>query len=679
MKKLFVILGIIILIIVIGAGALFFVVKSYLTPEKVSALISEKLESAIHHKVKLGTITTGLSSADIAGVTLLPNNPHDTIPLAQIKKVSLTFSLFPLFHKKLEIGEILIDTPKVYMVREKDGTLNWQKEFAHASIKPGGKAPHGWTRNFSLVSTAMAADTKPAPRGFVIHVREIEIHHGTLKWVDRTLAPDYKATLAPLEIELKNFSLNKPFDFDLKGVLRREKESRFTAKGTLNLKKRDLKGKLILKSLYLPDISPYLKGTGIQALSGTGNLDLKVATRHFDAWEIEQTLDLSSIVLKVQNRTSQKIDARFVTKGEVNLKKGQLTLKTLEGKILDSDFKVTGNLSDLKSTPKGSFQFTSNRLDVNMLLGLAGIISGPSSKGEKRHQQPPVPSKGKAAPAPMKNRRKTASLKTLPSLTIHANIHLLTIQKMQIKEIHTKVVTHGSMIILDPLTADVYGGTVQGKVVVDLRKGIPEIKKEISLKNVAIAPLLADIKPGMKERFTGRFFGNAKGRGILGVPSSYLGDVTFHVEDGSIQRLPMLQIAAAIMKLPSLANLHFNTLKGVLHVENRVIHILTVDAKGRDLLFHTDGAIKFDKAVNLKTRLELPYRVVRKGLGKRSDLFADRIDKERRKWSIIPIKIKGTTDHPRVSIVFQKETVEKIIEKNIHDKRIKKFLKKLFR
>ncbi len=679
MKKILIILGIIVLIAIIGIGALFYGIKSYLTPEKVSALISERLESTLYHKVKLGPISTGFSSARIDGFSLLSNDPKETIPLAKVEKVSLSFSLIPLLRRKLEIGKIIIEAPEIYMVREEDGRLNWQREFAKIVFDfEGGKLGPG-RFHFSLVPEVMAAEgSKPASSRFQVQIGKIEITNGTLKWVDRTLSPTYEAMLADLRINLNRFSLNTPFDFDIKGALKRQKASEVSVKGTMDLGKRDLKGTVTLVSLYLPDVSPYLKGQGIEALAGTAALNLNFSSQRFEAWAVDETLDLTSVVLKTQGKKTPEIVAHLQTKADLDLEKGRLSLKELEGKVLDSDFKLTGELENLKAVPKGALKFTSNKMDVDTLMGLAGILKGPSKPKDKMRETHSPASGKKGAPPSEKKPAPRKTTGVLPSLTIDATIHLLTVQKMKIEEVVAKVVTKGHTAILDPLSAKVYGGTVRGKVTVDLQGGIPVIKKEISIKNVDVAPLLSDLKPGMKEKFTGRFFGDAKGQGMVGAPSTYLGNVSFHVENGSIQNVAFLKTAAAIMKLPSLAQLQFEVLDGTAQVKEKKVNILSTKAVGKDVSLNAHGMIGFDKAVDLMAVLKLPYRVIRKGLGKRSDLFKDTTDKAGRKWSLIPIQVKGTLDKPRVSVKFQKEAIKTIIEKNVHDKKIKKFLQKLF-
>jgi uncharacterized protein involved in outer membrane biogenesis len=678
MKKIAIILGIGLLVILVGLGVLYYGIKSYLTPEKVSALISEKLESAIHHKVKLGPITTGFSSADIGGLTLLPNRSREPVPLVKIRHVSLTFSLIPLLHRRLEIGVIRIDAPEVHMVRFKNGRLNWQKEFSRISLPQNVTSPRSFVGSFSLVPKAMAADTKPRHKGFVIQIGKIEIHEGTLNWEDRTRTPTYKATLAPLEIELKRFSLDAPFDFHVKGTLQRKKKSRFEALGTLNLKKKDVKGTLGFTSLYLPDISPYLDDLGLKVLAGMGTLRLQCSTQGFENWTIDPKLGLTDVILQVRGRQSPKITAKLLASAKLDLRKeGQLILKSFEGKILGSDITITGKINHLKTVPRGTLRVTSNKMDGDTLMGLAAVFSSPPEKKEKKDSKVPVLSAPRRKPpAAIGKGQKKAMV--LPSLTIHATLHLLTVRKIRIEAIDTRIITHGTLVVMDPFTAKIYGGTVHGKFRMDLSQGLPSFKKEMSIKNVAVGSFLSDLRPGGKERFTGRFFGNIRGEGTLGLPSTYKGKATFRIEHGEVQHVAILRMAAALMKLPSLAHLRFNELRSVIDVKDRRVHVVTADAKGKDLFFHLGGVIRFDQSLHLKARLELPYRVVRKGLGKRSDLFADRTDQKDRRWSIIPFKIRGTTDHPRISVVFEKKAIEKILEKNIHDKKIRNLLKKLF-
>ena len=678
MKKLLVILGIIVLVIIIAAGAVFYGIKSYLTPEKVSAMISEKLESAIHHKVKLGPISTGFSSASIDGFTLLPNTPGETVPLVKIKRVSISFSLIPLLKKRLEIGKILIESPEITVVREKDGSLNWRREFKQVSFDVERRNVPTGRAGFSLVAVAVAAEAKPESKGFAVKVDEIALKNGTLKWVDKRLIPAYKAEITALQLDITDFSLDSPFDFDLKGILKREKTSEIKAKGTFDMARKDLKGEVTLRAFYLPDIAPYLENEDVKLLRGTGDMTLKFSTRHFELWKLDQALELTSVQLEARGRKSLEIMAKLQLAASLDLEKGYVTVKNLQGKIADSDFTVTGELNDIKAVPKGKFTFLSNKMDVDTLMGLAGIFPGAPEEG-KKEKTPSAGKAGKTPPGTKKKPKKPAKAKTLPSLTVNATIHLLTVRKVKIEEVKTKVVTRGHTLIMNPLTAKVYGGTVQGKMTVDLRGGIPVVKKEISLKNVDIAPLLSDMKPGMKEKFSGHFFGDARGQGVVGAPSTYQGDMSFHVEKGSIRNVAFMKIAAAIMNLPSLAHLRFDVLDGKAEVKDKKVEILSTKAKGKDISFTAQGDIGFDKTMRLQAMLTLPYKVVRKGLGKRSDLFKDVKDPEGRKWSLIPIRVRGTLGKPRVSVKFQAEAVEKIIDKNVHDKKLRKILKKLFK
>ncbi len=685
MKKFLVILAILLFLIIGTITALFLGIKSYLTPEKVSKLISKKLETAIHHKVKLGPIETGFSSATIQGVTILPNTPNETVPLIHVNTVSLSFSLIPLLQKKLVIGDIVVEAPTIHVVREKDGRLNWQKEFTKISWHLEKMKENSEPRaTLSLVPAAYAAEATRPHKAFTIRVDKIGIRNGTLNWEDRTLLPVYKASLTSLQVDVTNFSLKAPFAFKAQARFKRKKEATVATKGTMNLKEKEIQGTATITSLDLQDIAPYLyqyRQDAPAIVSGTGNLTLQLSTKGWTIWHVEEKLTLTSLILSKQRQKSPPINADLTAIATLDRDKGLFHLKELEGKILNSDFTLTGTLKGWKGTasPVGSFSFTSNKMDVDTLLGLGGILALSKQKNDNTPRPTPSPIPRKKSPQKKGKKLPNVSIPSLPRLTIRASIHLLTFHGMKIEEVNAKALTKNTVVIIDPFTANLYGGTIKGKAHIDLQGGLLSIRKEVSLKDIGIAPLLADMNPHGKEKFSGQFFGNAKGEGIIGATSTYMGDISFHIERGEIQNVTFLEMAAGIMKLPSLAHLKFDVLDGKARIANKKIDILSTRAKGKDIAITTHGTVGFDKKMNLHATMRLPYKVVRKGLGKRSDLFKDTTDSAGKKWSIIPLKIKGTFEHPKVAIKFQKEAVDKIIDKNIHDKKLKKILKKLFK
>ena len=676
MKKFLVVVGILAGLLVIGFIILFFSIKAALKPEKVSAMISKKIEASLHHKVTLGPVTTGFSSATVQGFTLLPNNKRDKTPLVSVKRVSLSFSLLPLLKKRLDIKKVVISSPNFYVVRGKDGVLNWQEEFKKVSFRRENGVKQE-PSTFSFIPAAYAAETAdPGRKGFTVEVGKVEIENGILVWVDRTLTPAYKVSMSPVELELDNFSLTRPFKYEMKGTLKRQGETHFSLKGTFDLASKDLEGKVSLDSPSLSDFSPYLKGKGIKILKGAGTLKLEVVSKRFNTWNVEEDMAVKGVKVSNNGRSTSPISATLKGKIRFDREKQTLDLKDLTGNIADSDFTLKGSLRKLRSTPTGTFDFQSKKMDMDTLMGLFGLAQK-ASEGKKKAETSKAKTRGRSLPTNKKPAPKKP-LRPFPNLKIKVNIDLLLVKKVKIEKLRALIMTHAHEAVLDPFTAELYGGTVKGKLTVDLSSGVPVIKKQISINNVDIAPLLSDMNPHMKEKFAGHFFGNAEGSGMIGAPSTYHGDIAFHVEKGSIRHVKALALAAAIMRLPSLNNLKFDEMKGNATVHNRLIDIRNVDAKGKDLLFDTHGTIGFDRKLNLSAHLKLPYKVIRKGLGKRSNLFADEKDASGRKWSVIPIKVRGTTSRPLVTVKFEKKAVEKIIEKNIHDKKIRNLLKKLF-
>ncbi len=676
MKKSLVIIGIIILIIVIGVGALYFVVRAYLTPEKVSALLSQKLESSLHHKVTLGPVTTGFSSANVQNLTLFSKNPKDKTPILTIKEVNLSFSLIPLLKKRLDIQKIVIISPNLYLVREKNGRLNWQEEFKKISLNlEERKNPSG--TGFSLVSSAYAKEAAdPMSSSFAIQVEKLEIRNGTVAWMDRTLTPIYKASLTSIMVDLENFSLKKPISFHVKGILKRKKGTRFELKGRFYLARKNLEATLHLNPVFLTDITPYTEKRKVRFLGGRGDLNLEVSSQRLKSWVVTQKISLQSVRIQAQHRTTRPFEASLQLDASLDLNRDTLSLKSLKGKLMNTDFSLHGRLERLHSSPTGTFRLVSNRMDLDTLLGVSGFAHNVSEKGAEKSTPVKPLKKSKGAPISKKGR---GGFVPLPTLTIQSMIHHLLIKKIRIEEVRAKLVTKGHKAILNPFSARIYGGTVKGIFLIDLSHSSPIVKEKVSIEDVDMASFFTDLKPKMKGKFTGHLFGKTRGEGAIEVPSTYKGKILFHVEKGSIKNSGILKVAAILLRLPSLTNLQFDRLEGKIYIKNRKAVVESADARAKDLLLNVKGVISFEKKLDLYARLEVPYRVIRIALGKRSELFAYRTDTAGKKWTIIPLKIKGTTTHPLVTVRFEKKAVERMIEKNVHGKTIKKLLEKLFR
>jgi len=127
MKKLWLIVGVLILVVLIALLVLPMLFKG-----KVAALLSEKANQSLNAQVEIGDVDLSLLStfpnltAKIDGLRIINHPPFEGDTLAAIDKISLAVSLTRLiFGGQVRIQSLKIESPSIFLVALKDGTANW--------------------------------------------------------------------------------------------------------------------------------------------------------------------------------------------------------------------------------------------------------------------------------------------------------------------------------------------------------------------------------------------------------------------------------------------------------------------------------------------------------------------------------------------------------------------------
>ncbi|HMK56020.1 MAG TPA: AsmA family protein [Dissulfurispiraceae bacterium] len=136
MKKLLVIVGIIVGLIVAAVAGLTFYVKSYLQSDKLKALILPKVEQATGRKAGIDSIDVSIfSGISVQGIHL---KERDGIKdFVSANKFVLKYELMPLLSKQLIISSINVIDPAVSVSRDASGKFNYEDIVEH--LKAGQK------------------------------------------------------------------------------------------------------------------------------------------------------------------------------------------------------------------------------------------------------------------------------------------------------------------------------------------------------------------------------------------------------------------------------------------------------------------------------------------------------------------------------------------------------------
>ncbi|HMK60589.1 MAG TPA: AsmA family protein [Dissulfurispiraceae bacterium] len=137
MKKLLVIVGIIIGLIVAAIAGLTFYVKSYLQSDKLKSLILPRIEQATGRKASIDSIDVSIfSGISVQGIHL--KEKDGARDFVSANKFVLKYELMPILSKQLIISSINVIDPAVNVSRDTSGKFNYEDIVDH--IKQGQKS-----------------------------------------------------------------------------------------------------------------------------------------------------------------------------------------------------------------------------------------------------------------------------------------------------------------------------------------------------------------------------------------------------------------------------------------------------------------------------------------------------------------------------------------------------------
>ena len=190
-----VVAGIAFLILFIVSLVPFFVNAEALRPE-----IESQLSSALGREVTVGKLTFSImaGSLDAEDISIADDPQYSAVPFIQASKLDVGVELLPIvFHHRVHITKLNIDTPSIQLIQNASGKWNF------SSI---GRTP------------AQSSDTEESSSMPDLQVEELKITNGiaTVSSFSTTQKP-FQYT--EVNLTVKNFSSLRSFPFELSSKL----------------------------------------------------------------------------------------------------------------------------------------------------------------------------------------------------------------------------------------------------------------------------------------------------------------------------------------------------------------------------------------------------------------------------------------------------------------------------
>lgn len=478
MKKVFKWFGIIIGAMVVLIVVAILVVPMFVDVQKYRPLIEEKVEEATGRPFEMGG-DLELSLFPWAGVTMKDvslGNPEgfETGNFAEFSEFEVRVKVLPLLSGDVQVKHIVLKGLKLVLEKDKSGKVNW--EFAPPVEAVKEAAPE--KEKQKEVAVSESDEALPIK---TLAVGEISVTDGSVLYIDHQ--SDVRKELSDVNIRLENISFDTPVEFSLSGKLDNKPFSLEGNVGPVGKKPGEGDIDLDLTAKAFDILELRLNGQVTDpatALSYRMHLAVNQFSPKRLIKEVAPEVELSSADPAVLEKLGLEVDLSGDAE-QVALSNGKLVLDDTT-----TTFQVTAKEF---SKPDVALQLHMDTLDVDRYLPESKSDEPTAGKGGNAGGTSTGGSGGSASP-------EAAEIDYTPlrSLVVDGNIEVdeLSAGGGTVRDIVMKVSGAGGKIKIEPLSMNLYEGSLLVKSLVDVTGKKPKTAVDVTVDGLEIEPLLKD-------------------------------------------------------------------------------------------------------------------------------------------------------------------------------------------
>lgn len=539
-----IVVGVVVLLVIVLAVTLPFLINPNRFKDDIARMVKEKTgrELVIQGDIKLSIFPW--LGVQIGPAELSNAKGFGAVPFAAINETDVHVAFWPLLHKRVEVGEVKLDGLSLDLEHDTEGRSNWQDISEHmARNAASGKA---------------AADEGATGGAVDLSVAGISVTDSQVRWTDAQKHQQY--TVSDFTLKMGAFTSGKPLSleagFDFTGT-NPALQGHADFKGTATA---DLEGRIYSAD----DATLELQAKG-DAVPG-GQTDTSLHWQHAVANLAQGSVALNGLEadaygLKLQMEAQGKDVtkapvfsgtlklARFVPRDLLKVLGYADLVHTRDPAVLGA---ASASLSFLATPSSVSFSGVDMALDDSHLTGSAALKDFKTKAlafdldvdqmNADRYLPPPQPG------TPDKPREETdlnkvgIPLRTLRNLDVdgHLRVGQFTFMNAKVTGFEMGLSTHEGLLAIKPLSASLYGGSLDGELQVDAREANgdqPVVSETLALKGVQVAGLAQDI--AKTDKLSGTVEMNAttraQGRTVLVLRQTLRGRMSFALKNGALE------------------------------------------------------------------------------------------------------------------------------------------------
>lgn len=369
-KKVLLIVFIVLTAVIIGGLV---ALKIAFPPEKIKTILTAKASEFLHREIEIKTVSVGLGGLEVEGFRVSEKPAFKNGTFIETNQFVIRPDLFALLKRKISISRIILVSPKINIVRNKDNSFNFSDLMSASPPVPKKEAE-------KKQEAKKESGTEALPIAFV--VSRFEITNGDVKFTDKS-SQDMSAELKNINVSLEGISLTSPFLVDMSLNIMQNKIKApvsLAFNGVVNLNQQNLK---IKKAIIKTD------GAAIK-ISGTADKFMDPKELTFAVNIKSENILLERISkpfplpkeLSLSGEPSMDIDVsggmdRIQVKGNVDAKKSEVFFGDMFSKPKNTDMSLT---ADIIFENMDSLKISNLSASIgNIKAGMSGKITGISN------------------------------------------------------------------------------------------------------------------------------------------------------------------------------------------------------------------------------------------------------------------------------------------------------------
>ncbi|MCP3872861.1 MAG: AsmA family protein [Desulfobacteraceae bacterium] len=454
--------GVFIVLIVAAA----FIIPKFINVQKYKPTIEQKITQATGRSFSLGD-DIDVSVFPWVGVKLTDlvlGNPegYKEKDMVSVKNFEVRLKVMPLLSKRIEVKTFVLDSPKIYLEKSKNGKSNWQGIGAKPDKKPDKK---------ETKEKKSSSDQGLPIEG--LQVKSFSIINGQLIYVDQKT--NIKKQISDLNLDLANISLENPVDISFSAKI---DENPVSLKGTAGpIGKEPGKGTIALDFVIkaLEELEIKLSGS-VKDPVASQTIDLKVDISSFSPKKLLAALKIDLPVQPKDPNVLNSVSLKTHVKGNLN------NISILDSLLVLDDSKLNFSaLAKELNKPNLKFDIQLDEIDLDRYLP-----EPPAKDG--------TPEKSKTGEATSNVAKKKTDYGPLRKLVLDGKITVgkLKAHGARVENIDIHILAKNGIITIDPFGLSLYQGTIASKVKIDVQNNAPRTKVMLDANGIQAGPLLKD-------------------------------------------------------------------------------------------------------------------------------------------------------------------------------------------